>query len=275
MRLRGLVVLSALVVACGSGGGTQGPPGPPGPSGPTGPAGGPPGPEGPSGPSGPAGPIGLQGPTGPSGELGPQGPSGPSGPSGPTGPQGPSGPSGPTGAQGPKGDQGPVANETHVGGSRLTPNRVSYDGADGSRYAPDAESFHDNVLDVDCTVRVAVDGTRRCLPIYFANATIVEGDDYYADVACTRRVARAWHEVMYGCVTRYASMTVEPGVCAPRPNGVERFYELGARRTSPPYYRSGVNCVQSSVTSSTWTDYAWYELGSELPPSTFVQFTLR
>lgn len=251
-------VFAALAVACQ---GEQGPPGPPGPN------------TGVPGPTGPTGPIGLTGPTGPAGPTGPMGPSGPAGPigltglTGPAGPTGNTGPVGPSGPAGPTGPAGPAGGSTVVGGSRLTPNEVSWVGADGSRYAPDRYSFHDTLLDVDCSVQLAADGEWRCLPHYSRTASIA---GLYADAACTERVA-AFYYGDQGCgPPLYATEASTPGSCiADAVVRSYRVYALGAQ-VSAVYQSSSLGVCNPYSASY---PYPLYAVGAEVAATTFVRFT--
>ena len=117
---------------------------------------------------------------GPAGPAGPPGPAG--GPPGSTGPTGPMGPQGPQGAVGPA---GPGGGDWVTAGSRLTIVRESWRGADGSRYAAPANTFHDAVLNIDCgPFYTATDGVRRCLPVGDPATTYLY-PSYFAEATCS------------------------------------------------------------------------------------------
>jgi hypothetical protein len=76
---------------------------------------------------GPAGPQGVAGPAGPQGAQGPKGSTGPAGPAGATGPAGVAGPAGPTGPTGPSGT---VPTNLTALSNGLSPDGVSFTGAE-------------------------------------------------------------------------------------------------------------------------------------------------
>ncbi len=174
---------------------------------------------------------------------------------------------GPSGPAGPTGPAGPAGGSSVVGGSRLAANEVSWVGADGSRYAPDRYSFHDTLLDVDCSVQLAADGEWRCLPHYSRTASMV---GLYADAACTERVA-AFYYGDQGCgPPLYATEASTPGSCiADAVARSYRVYALGAQ-VSAVYQSSSTDACNPYSASY---PYPLYAVGSEVAATTFVRFT--
>ncbi len=146
----------------------------------------------------------------------------------------------------------------HTSGSRL---RVRYlAGADGSR---EFMGFFDNQRNENClfgsaTVR-AGDGTIRCLP---SEAVAYQGAFYFADAACTVRLAAA---LKAQCAPKYAAMysasqcplteTIYPILSAFTLGGTIYFVNASAQCVAYP----------GSLTS-----YDLYTVGDEIPPSSFA-----
>ena len=188
-----------------------------------------------------------------SGSDGARGPAGPAGPQGAVGPQGP---------QGEPGLQGPAGQDVTSSGSRLEAVRETWAGADGSRYSPLSYKFRDRALDIDCFAGIASDGKMRCLPE--TSATVYSY--YFTDSGCT---SRATLLPTCGQADRYARYW--PQVCA---ESRSRYF-LITGPASALYYagtRAGMPYCDP-VTPSAPDGYAWYVLGSEVPPTDFVEFT--
>lgn len=199
------------------------------------------------------------------GTKGEQGPAGPAG-----GPQGPPGPQGPSGPPGPKGDQGVAGipgGSPFLGGSRLSVISTAWNGADGSRYAPDASQFRDTALGIQCLVSLAADGEWRCLPSGYG-VGFVYPDPYFADSLCTKRLGYYGYYAS-GCPAAYftdaaaAAPACDGGVSSGRTTVFE-----AAAATTTVYSKSGVTCSGYPAGSP-----AYFQVGPEVPAATFVRFT--
>ncbi len=190
-----------------------------------------------------------------------RGPQGPPGPEGPVGPQGPAGPAGSGGA----------SDAQMTSGARLTAMRTAFTGADGSRLAQDVHRFFDSAIGAFCAPRKASDGELRCLPGQPDTADV--SPEFFADEACTKRVALYSYASESGCSPTYA---VEP-LSAYQCSGGQfraaalRVYQIGAALppTTTFFTNSGGGC--SKITLAPYD--AYYAVGAELPPAKFVRFT--
>jgi hypothetical protein len=195
--------------------------------------------------------IGEQGPKGENGEQGEQGLQGEQGP------KGDKGDTGERGKTGPAGSAGETAYQMKDG-SRLTAITKTYVGADGSEYTqPSYGLFHDNELDIDCTVNTDANGDKRCLP------TRSTSDSYFADSNCTVHVGIY---TALGCNLKYAVTVVSFDQCVNGDQSGYRVYQMGSE-ADYVYQKLGDNCTQLTKSSSLTYVYI-----TEVSPSEFVKF---
>lgn len=218
------------------------------------------GPQGEQGARGESGPQGLQGETGPPGSKGEQGPQGLQGE---PGLQGEIGPQGEPGLQGETGPQG-IDFENTSSGSRLQAIQETWIGSEGSFYRPLSYSFYDQDLEVDCSAGVAGDRKMRCLPTgsggsyvnlnigYFADSNCTVSAGFYATLTCNANSPK------YGMAYDFSDPC----------EYIRRIYTLG-NELNTFYNKTGESCVLMNMSPS----YTYVAIGSEIPPSTFVQFT--
>lgn len=161
-----------------------------------------------------------------------------------------------SGANGAGGDGQGAASTQGLGyenGSRL--RAKVYVGEDGSRQFV---QWHDSERNEDCGFTRAADGKIRCVPGSSAQV-IVAGN--YADAGCTQPVVR----VTAPCATAptYASNYVSENC-----GSSLQLVEVGAPLATV-YSGSPANCVVYNIPEG-WT---FYEVGSEVPPSSFAEAT--
>jgi len=145
-------------------------------------------------------------------------------------------------------------------GTRLKTQR--YVGSDGSSQFI---GFFDSQLSVAYTFVVAVDGKTRCVPAGSAVAVVSTG---YADSACTQPVAALGSAC---AVPKYAIEGVGSAGC---PNTPEvQVYNAGSAYSGTVYDLVGGKC--DALTSAETTGYTFYNLGSTVAASTFVEATIQ
>lgn len=206
---------------------------------------------------GPEGEQGIQGPIGPIGPIGPS-----DGPVGPIGPIGPQGEQGAPGAQGPTGPAGAGWDPT-TSGTRLTANQATYLGDDGAVYKPTSYAFHDTTLGVDCYMRPASDGLGRCLPV----SGVFGGSTWgFEDSACTIPVGLFSSPAACPvAIPSYAVVTVTDSC-----GTFYRIHQVGSE-VATIYQNSGGPCIVGTKMAG----YTYVQMGAEVPPATFVAFTLQ
>jgi hypothetical protein len=148
----------------------------------------------------------------------------------------------------------PASADTNQSGTRL---KVKYyAGDDGSKAFA---GFYDSQRKEDCSFRTAADGVSRCMPT--TNAVF---SGYYADMTCTQPVV----VVPAGCST--PTYVLQTDVSC---NPVSDLLSVGVSYSgSSIYVLSGTTCTGTSGTGS---GAAYFYLGSEVPPSSFVAGTLQ
>ena len=150
--------------------------------------------------------------------------------------------------------------QTMTSGSRL--KAKWYVGADGSKQFL---GWHDSQLNTDCDFEVASDGATRCIPAYPAGALLAT---YFADAACSQPIAYLYP----GCATpTYASQSASAS-CALKP--VTQIFSIAGVYGGTVYQGTSSSCT--AVTATTILSlYTFYSIGTESPPSQFVQATVQ
>jgi len=141
-------------------------------------------------------------------------------------------------------------------GSRLELVQVA--GADGSSYS--TSYFWDTLLGVKCTPSYHADGSIRCLPQYQPYTST-----FFADDACSIPVAID----AYSGSTPPKYVVQSAGTSDLRNElwGQSRVFSIGAKSSTAYINSSGSCLLATSIT------YDVYLIGSEVPSSTFVEFT--
>ena len=161
--------------------------------------------------------------------------------------------------------------DTTQSGTRLKASY--YVGSDGSKTF---FTMHDSQLNVDCGFVTASDGTTRCMPL--ANAVNV--GQFFSDSGCSQ--ALAYTSTACSTTTHYAIQYLSnSGGCG---------YSYHAYTVSGAFAGTVYNGTPSSCTAlssaadasaysrdlaTAFSTYSFYAIGSELPPSTFVQATVQ
>ncbi len=209
--------------------------------------------------AGEEGARGEDGAEGAKGDLGAAGPAGPQGPPGPPGPPGPAGPAG-TGS----------SPNVETSGSRLKARytTTTITGSDGSKQTTrNFAGWFDSQRNEPCSVGVAADGKRRCLP------SAISMGGFFADAACTTPLAQTFRAVTNpACggasanAPKYASKaSFDPNGCA-----VTQLMTLGAKHGGQVYQGSPAFCSPAN----TGDLYDFYLVGAEVPASSFVEVTM-
>jgi hypothetical protein len=143
-----------------------------------------------------------------------------------------------------------------------------YAGADGSKQSA---GMHDSMLNVDCYFQPMSDGTQRCVPIYGGSSSQAVFQGYFADAACTQGLATNYK----GCASpTYAVSYASAPNCAWQ--DVWHVYPIVMPYAGSSYYAmSGGTCAGPMPVANLTSSNDVYTLGSELPPTTFVQATLQ
>jgi hypothetical protein len=164
-------------------------------------------------------------------------------------------------------------------GTRLKVNY--YAGADGSKQS--AGSMHDSMRNEDCYFQNASDGTTRCMP----TATHV---DYYVDAACTQGLVLVSNCAGTVKPTYVAGAIGVPSTYPAPPAESAHLFQLGSTTTVTTPYLLSLNtappgaCTQfvytcTAVSTAVWmaatADSTVYGVGAEVPPSAFVQASMR
>ena len=151
----------------------------------------------------------------------------------------------------------PPANADPLPGSRLKPKfRLGEDGA--KEYLQGL--WFDTQRNEDCTFQLASDGQTRCLP---------KGNtfQYYSDAQCTQAMVL----MQSACTTPGYGVSNATTACALDTGGT-RVFSVGAAANPPMIYgKAGSSCFAIGPTSS---DYTYFMVGAEVPPSTFVAATV-
>jgi len=141
-----------------------------------------------------------------------------------------------------------------------------YAGADGSKTFA---GTYDSMLKVTCSFATAADGKARCVPF---GTGVIDAALVYADAACAQPLGSATKGCSPGA---FASAAVASGPACGS-SGTFHVYPVGSAFTpgTDVYEKSGTTCVGVPSSNITQT-FDLYQLGSELPSSTFVQGTLQ
>jgi hypothetical protein len=161
-----------------------------------------------------------------------------------------------------------------LSGGRLKSKYIA--GADGSRlYEPDV--LHDTTLDVDCAFGTAADGQLRCLPTLAPSASSGWGVFYYSDPQCTKPEV-ILNAPAAGCAAdppKYIYLQDPVPYCgAPAGGTPMHIYPVGALIGAFPagaYVINGGEC--KTPQGYPQGNFIFYELGNELPASTFAAGT--
>ena len=148
-------------------------------------------------------------------------------------------------------------------GSRL---KVKYlAGEDGSGLIV---GMFDSQLQTDCYFYPAGDGVTRCLPV--TQATLV-----YADAACTKQIGLMW--AYAGCAITAPKYTAEAkGVVCGTSSQLSIRPVVSELSPQPSVYynkTSSGSCASQSLSPT--IVYKFFDLGAELPPSSFVGASLQ
>jgi hypothetical protein len=151
-------------------------------------------------------------------------------------------------------------NERFVAGTRLHPKLVvSAEGERGLR------GWYDSLMGVDCSFRLAMDGTLRCLPKTLGtndwDRGFVAGTCNGAALLVDKRDASAKD----ACPNEKYFVSPDESVCPPR----YRVEPIGAAVVASSYYYQESSCLESSA-----INYQLYELGTESAPTEWVKGTL-
>ncbi len=211
------------------------------------------------------GPQGLPGANGTNADgttagAGANGAVGGNGANGTNGTAGPAGPEGPAGAPGAAGAAA-VNPSTETSGARIKArySTYTYAGADGAKQTIKGfGGWYDSQRLEACSVMLASDGARRCLPP--GTGTI----GYMADAACTKPVVTVASGAMAPkYATNYVPIAEGSGL---------RLVTVGAKLALASWYvSSGASCIAVGAPSA-GTDI--YDASAvEIAPTTFVAFT--
>jgi hypothetical protein len=119
-------------------------------------------------------------------------------------------------------------------------------------------SLRDTELDVYCDGQLFVDGTRRCVPSYYALS-----GSYFGDAACTEPLV----EVDAVCPgPAYIAQTAPADGCS---TVVEQVYEVGAAFDGQVHVQSGAECVPLDGAPPSVAS-----LGAAIPADTFAEIEL-
>lgn len=138
-------------------------------------------------------------------------------------------------------------------GTRLKVNYL--DGQDGSRAFL---GFYDSTRKEDCSFQLAEDGKTRCFP---AGLTLVKGNGYYEDSACTKQLAYLT-TAPCGVKPAYAAMW-DYAAC---PSYSVAVFELGAQVTATNVYVVANGCVAIARPAN----MTFYKLGARVPDAEFA-----
>lgn len=145
-------------------------------------------------------------------------------------------------------------------GSRIEMRVGVMKGADGSQWAG-YPSLYDTARKEPCSLALTADGKQRCIP------TMGYGYITFGDAACTV-------EIFVNILSN--------GACTPKPAYLPkqekvdscgaasvRIFQAGAEHLGTIYTKNGASCTASIRVDA----YRYYTFGSEIPASSFVEFT--
>jgi hypothetical protein len=155
-------------------------------------------------------------------------------------------------------------------GSRIKLRRSTFAGSDGTRYEEPWLSYHDTMLEIECTNMPASDGSLRCMPQPGVTASPIS--TRFADAGCKSRLA------IVGGSCEVAQYAYESGSAKTQCDSVGReverafyrIYRLGAQHTGQQYEK---DTQGSCKVASAFESKLFYVLGAEMQPSAFVEFT--
>lgn len=153
-------------------------------------------------------------------------------------------------------DPVPSAKADPASGSRLKAKyRVGDDGS--KEYL--AGVWYDAERQEDCTFATGADGKEHCMPTSQVTVT------FYADSMCKKPLAVG----TAACAPKYA-VNFEPSSCSAT---VARIYSIGAQMTpSNLYVNANGTCFNAGSPDA---NAVYYEVGAEVPPSSFVASSLQ
>lgn len=155
----------------------------------------------------------------------------------------------------------PVPDALAEDGTRL--HAVNYVAADGAKQW--AMRWHDTARNEDCLFQRAADGQLRCLP---PSRLYVNG--YYFDAACSEKAALLTAGIT--CDTYAHENVVDETECAAESYLRTRVYQRGAELSGVSvlysFNAAGTCVVSTSNPPATWR---YYEVGAEVPASSFVR----
>lgn len=162
-----------------------------------------------------------------------------------------------TGGGGSGGNGGSGGTPDYTSGSRIKARvNSSADGAKGFA------GFYDSQLGVPCAFNHAADDTLRCLPNTYAYVA-----SYFSDSGCTTPLAYA----SFGCAPTYAQKSETSSTCIDigyyTTNARMRIYSVASAYTSSTIWSGTPGSCNMSATPTTLT---FYNIGSEVPASTFA-----
>lgn len=155
-------------------------------------------------------------------------------------------------------DPVPPANADPISGTRL--KALYVEGSDGSKAY--ALGWHDVDLGVDCVQMTTADGRSRCVPWVGLGTS----NQYFSDPSCAAAVALGTCGYAYG---DYVHMTHNSDAECPYA-AVLRVFRRGPQISTVYALRSGV-CEAAALP----TGFIAYAIGTEVPPSSFVELTMR
>jgi len=164
-----------------------------------------------------------------------------------------------------------------VGNDILNPIPAAEAAEDGSRIVNVYQStedglrtpagLYDKQLKINCSFRIASDGKNRCLP-FTSHASHFYSSSLCSDSSEVAMVSKG------SCAPEFISVGVTDNKC-PLSSKV-KIYNVGAKIVVPAidfviYYRSGDSCVSVSRPLSSYPDSDFYPVGSEIPPTNYVE----
>ena len=165
-----------------------------------------------------------------------------------------------------------------VGNDILNPIPAAEAAEDGSRIVNVYQStedglrtpagLYDKQLKINCSFRIASDGKNRCLP-FTSHASHFYSSSLCSDSSEVAMVSKG------SCAPEFISVGVTDNKC-PLSSKV-KIYNVGAKIVVPAiyfssaviYYRSGDSCVSRPLSS--YPDSDFYKVGSEIPPTNYVE----
>lgn len=146
-------------------------------------------------------------------------------------------------------------------GSRIEVRVPVQDGADGSRTVGSPQLF-DKARNEACSPGIAADGKTRCLPTIVAYLA----GGYFANTGCSEKLhASPPSPCGAAAMPQYLHEPIASGCYA----GALRVMVVGAEHEGAIYTGTPANCVAATRPAG----YKFYLPGSEVPASSFVEFT--